>query len=107
MPVERTVDYFFGGSQQVLIYTEVEMAAALRVSVDELHRAIKAGYLSYHAHPAPSEGYLFNQGSYDSNIARYNCLAAGGHFWRWDRYYDQSQGKSVWGCPFCMAQKYE
>lgn len=108
MPSYKTSNYVLTGPATVLIYTEDEMAAALHMSVSELRNALNGGHhFCYHAHPkATGEGYWFNQSSYDKNIEVYNCLISGGHFWRWDRYYDQRSKKSVYICP-CGGEKFD
>jgi hypothetical protein len=107
MPELKTSYYVLTGPATVLIYTEQEMAQALSISVSELHHAIERGFLSYHAHPqATGEGYWFNESSYTGNISRYQCLVSGGHFWRWDHFYDKQLAKSVYVCP-CGAEKFD
>jgi len=74
MPDKVTQKYHFGGWQEVLIYSEQEMADALGISRNELRRAIADGLLSYHAHPKSNalREYQFNQISYDNNLRKWS-----------------------------------
>jgi len=81
MPKERTRHYKLVGLATVLVYSQAEMAEALKLTetrlIGELGRGIG---LSYHAHPdATGNGYEFNEESYQDNIKVWDCYTDGGH----------------------------
>lgn len=110
MPKIVTRDYVLTGPAIVLIYSESEMAQALGIERGELREAIGRGDLCYHLSPMANtqdEGYEFNPGAYQKNIAMWNCLQSGGHFMEFDHYYDERLGKAVYKCSNCPKERFD
>ena len=104
-----TQQYRLTGWSSVLIYSEQEMADALNLSCDELRQAIRKGLLGYHAHPLSNamREYQFTKGAFDQNIAMWQCIKNGGHHFEFDHYYDERQGKAMYRCQNCPAEKWD
>lgn len=84
MPTMQTFNFVFGGVQTIPIYSQEEMAKALKISVTTLKRRLApGGGLSYFEKQGVYRSnrakgsvrlvgwrYTFNQASYDHNLER-------------------------------------
>ena len=113
MPEERTQYYQLTGWATITAYSEEEMAQALSMTIEELRKTLQGKHnqagLSYHAHPNsnPERQYIFNERSYAENIAKWQCVQAGGHWFEFDHYYDERQRKACYKCTHCPATRYD
>lgn len=105
MPELVTQYYKLGGWQQVLLYSEAEMAAALGLTPAELRQAITAGRFIYSQHPNsnPSRQYYFSGGDFVKNLAWLVCELTAGI----DDPVDDCPGLAQPRCPWCGRERYE
>lgn len=108
-PIPLYLNFQLEGWRTVDVYTEAMMTEAMGVEVDELYALLKnpggEGYC-YFAHPlATNNGYLFNQVSYDKNLAIQQCMQSGGHDYRQDEKYNYLPNGAV-TCAKCNHTRF-
>lgn len=110
MPHKATQNYQLTGWASVTLYSEQEMADALKISREKLREAIQSGKygISYHGNPLNTfnREYTFLPSIYFDNIKRWECVQHGGHHLEFAGYLDDQTKKAKWKCR-CGYNKYD
>lgn len=110
MPHKATQNYVMTGWSTVTLYSEQEMADALKITTAKLRRHITEGKigLSFHGNPLNTfnKEYTFLKSIYNDNQKRWKCVQNGGHFLKFAGYLDQHSRKAKYKCR-CGYEKYD